>query len=165
MLHGIIFARYAPRLDRLSDAAFADQVWSFFGTGTQLQELYITPHLLNHYDWNVLARAAKWANRNAPILGDTHWIGGNPAKGQIYGWAAWRANKGILVLRNPTAKTARFTLDIGKAFQLPPGAKTRYSLDSPRKHSMHSATIRLLAGKPHTFILKSYAVMVLQSAG
>ncbi len=163
MLHGIIYGRYSPRLDRQSNRDFADQVWSFFGTGTQLQELYITPSLLNTYDWDVLARAAKWANRNAQILSDTHWIGGNPAKGQIYGWASWHANKGILVLRNPTAKTLRIALDIGKVFQLPAGAQSIYRLEPVRKHSNIRQAITVRAGTPHTFILKGFAVRVLQS--
>jgi len=165
MLHGIIYGQYSPRLDKQSDHDFADQVWSFFGTGTQLQELYITPHLLNHYDWDVLARAAKWANRNAQILSDTHWIGGDPAKGQIYGWAAWHANKGIVVLRNPTAKTGRITLDIGKAFQLPAGAQSTYRLAPVRKHSNIKRAIAVQAGTPQTFVLKGFAVRVLESGG
>ncbi len=165
MLHGIIYGRYSPRLDRQSNRDFADQVWSFFGTGTQLQELYITPSLLNTYDWDVLARAAKWANRNAPILSDTHWIGGNPAKGQVYGWASWHANKGIIVLRNPTAKTATFIGDIGKLLQLPAGAETTYRLTSPRKHLRAHQPIQLQAGHPHAFTLKAFAVLVLQSHG
>ncbi len=163
MLHGIIFARYSRRLDRMSNAAFADQVWSFFGTGTQLQELYITPHLLNHYDWDVLARAAKWANNNAAILSDTHWIGGNPARGQVYGWASWHNNTGILVLRNPTAHRSQITLDIGKTFQLPAGAATRYRFHTPRKHAPASGTIVLTAGKPQIFKLKGFEVLVLES--
>ncbi|MDA8377154.1 MAG: family 20 glycosylhydrolase [Planctomycetia bacterium] len=163
MLHGIIYGRYSPRLARQSHRAFADQVWSFFGTGTQLQELYITPHLLDNYDWNVLARAARWANANARILADTHWIGGNPAKGQIYGWASWHANQGILVLRNPAAKPATFTGSIGKLFQLPAGAKTTYRFTSPRKHRRMDKPILLQAGRPCTFNLKPFAVLVLQS--
>ena len=165
MLHGIIYGQYSPRLARQSDHDFADQVWSFFGTGTQLQELYITPHLLNSYDWNVLARAANWAHHNARILSDTHWIGGDPAKGQIYGWASWHANKGIVVLRNPTAKTGRITLDIGKVFQLPAGAQSTYRLASVRKHANIKRAITMQAGMPHTFILKGFAVRVLQSGG
>ncbi|MGC8623976.1 MAG: enterotoxin [Phycisphaerae bacterium] len=163
MLHGIIYARYSPRLAKQSNHDFADQVWSFFGTGTQLQELYITPHLLNDYDWNVLARAAKWANANAPILADTHWIGGDPAKGQIYGWASWYANNGIVVLRNPTAKIAKFRTHIGLLFQLPAGAATIYHFRSPRKHFTGPSVITLRAGKPYTFVLRPFQVLVLQS--
>jgi hypothetical protein len=39
-----------------------------FGTGTQLQEMYITPTLLSEKDWNVLAQTAKWSRANAEVL-------------------------------------------------------------------------------------------------
>ena len=47
MLHGLIFARYAERLGDDPGHDFPDEVHSYFGTGTQLQEMYITPTLLD----------------------------------------------------------------------------------------------------------------------
>jgi len=34
-------------------------------------------------DWDALAEAAQWSRSNADVLVDTHWIGGDPAKGEI----------------------------------------------------------------------------------
>ena len=62
----------------------ADQVWSYFATGTQLQELYITPSMLNKVKWDTLAKAAKWSKENASVLVDTHWIGGDPTALAVY---------------------------------------------------------------------------------
>ena len=75
---------------------FADEVQSYFGTGTQLQEMYITPSLLTDANWDTLAKAAKWSRANAAILKDTHWIGGDPGKLAVYGWAAWARAVGLL---------------------------------------------------------------------
>jgi hypothetical protein len=47
-------------------------VHSYFGTGTQLQEMYITPSLLASQDWDVLAEAAKWSRANAATRKDSH---------------------------------------------------------------------------------------------
>ena len=58
MLHGMIFARYAERLGVDPGHDFPDEVHDYFGTGTQLQEMYITPSLLSSGDWDVLAEAA-----------------------------------------------------------------------------------------------------------
>lgn len=46
MYHGIVSAENAYYgLEKVqTDSDFADQVWSYFATGTQLQELYITVH-------------------------------------------------------------------------------------------------------------------------
>lgn len=163
MLHGIIYATNAVHLNRISDADFADQVYSFFGNGTQLQELYITPQLLDKQNWDDLAEAARWARANADVLVDTHWIGGNPAKGEVYGWASWSPRKGILVLRNPDDKSATFTVDVKDFFQLPPHAKTHYYLHSPWKQDRKQPSIELKAGEPHSFDLEPFEVLVLES--
>lgn len=54
MYHGIVSAENAYYgLEKVqTDGDFADQVWSYFATGTQLQELYITPSMLNKAKWD-----------------------------------------------------------------------------------------------------------------
>ena len=47
MLHGIIYAQRAKNLNTDPDGDFTDEVHDYFGTGTQLQEMYITPSLLS----------------------------------------------------------------------------------------------------------------------
>jgi len=163
MLHGIVFAEQAPGLSTASEEDFANEVHSYFGTGTQLQELYITPSLLSTADWDVLAEAAKWSRRNAATLVDTHWIGGDPEWLEAYGWAAWSAEKGILTIRNPDAKAQDFSIDIGRAFELPAGAPRRYQAHSPWKTDASQQAIELEAGKPHTFHLAPFQVITLEA--
>ena len=43
-----------------------DELRMFFGCGTQLQELYMTPQLMTPEMWDALAEAAKWS-RNNPV--------------------------------------------------------------------------------------------------
>ncbi|HTL73785.1 MAG TPA: enterotoxin [bacterium] len=163
MLHGIIYAANAKRLANSTDADFAAEIRSFFGTGTQLQELYVTPALLNRQNWDDLAEAAKWSRANADVLVDTHWIGGDPGKGQIYGWASWSPRRGILVLRNPDDKPANFKADVAKLFELTSGAKTEFTLRSPWKADQTQRSVTLRAGEPHTFKLQPFEVLVLES--
>jgi hypothetical protein len=163
MLHGIIYAKNAEHLDKMSDGDFADQARVFFGNGTQLQEMYITPHLMNSQNWDDLAEAAKWSRANADVLVDTHWIGGDPAKSQIYGWASWSPRKGILVLRNPDDQSASFAAEVRDLFQLPPRAKVNYSLHSPWRSDRARASIELRAGQLHTFSLHPFEVLVLET--
>lgn len=163
MLHGIIYATHAVHLDKMSDSDFADQVHEFFGNGTQLQELYITPSLLDEQNWDDLAEAAKWSRANADVLVDTHWIGGDPAKNEVYGWASWSSGKGILVLRNPDDQPATFSADAKELFQLPPGAKTSYLMRSPWKQDRKMPSVELNAGEPHTFNLEPFEALVLES--
>ncbi len=61
MLHGIIYAKHAKNLDSDSQGDFQNEVRDYFGNGTQLQEMYITPALLSSANWDTLAEAAKWS--------------------------------------------------------------------------------------------------------
>ena len=132
MYHGIVSAENAYYgLEKVqTDSDFADQVWSYFATGTQLQELYITPSMLNKAKWDVLAQAAKWSRANADILVDTHWVGGDPTALDVYGWASWSKEKAILGIRNPSDKPQQYYLDLTKAFELPHGATSNFTLRS-----------------------------------
>jgi hypothetical protein len=157
MTQGFMFANHGLPDDRDN---ITDDIRTFFASGTDCQELYVTPSLMTEQDWDALAESAKWSRINADVLIDTHWIGGDPAKGQIYGWASWSKRKGILSLRNPHEKPGSITLDIGKAFELPRGAATRYSLKSPWKQDVDKPAINLTASQKHTFELKPFQVLV-----
>jgi hypothetical protein len=163
MLHGIVFAQKANRLSTDPGGDFANEVRSYFGSGTQLQELYITPSLLTEADWDVLAEAAKWSRRNAATLVDTHWVGGDPRWLQVYGWAAWSPRKAILTLRNPSSQAQEFTVDIAQAFELPADAARHYSARNPWTDQASQPAIELDAGKPHTFHLAPFQVLTLDA--
>jgi hypothetical protein len=143
--------------------AFVHEVHDYFGTGTQLQEMYITHSLLSDADWDVLAEAANWARRNQAILADTHWVGGDPAKLQVYGWASWSPEKGVLTLRNPSDRPQTFSIEIGEAFQLPQGQPQKFTAHSPWKVDANTAAISCVAGQPHTFSLQPFEVLTLEA--
>ena len=157
MTQGVMYANHG--LPDESDDLIAD-IHDFFASGTNCQELYITPSLMQPTHWDALAEAAKWSRENADVLVDTHWIGGNPAEGEIYGWAAWTKRKGILSLRNPSDKPGQIEIDIQKAFELPKGAPQKYSLKNPWRQNADKATIVLSAGEPYTFDLEPFEVLV-----
>jgi len=163
MLHGIIYAQKAKNLDADPGNDFRDEVRSYFGSGTQLQEMYVTPGLLTQKNWDDLAESAKWSRANAQVLKDTHWIGGDPAKLEVYGWAAWAPHKGTVVLRNPSDKPQEFSLDIAKAFELPAGAARAYQAHSPWVSDKGIAEITLRAGVIHKFALKPFEVLTLDA--
>jgi hypothetical protein len=163
MLHGIIYAKNASKLETTDDADFADEVRSFFASGTQLQELYLTPRLLNRQNWEDLAEAANWARENADVLVDTHWVGGDPGKGQIYGWASWSPRKAVLVLRNPGDAPATFAVDARTVFQLPDGASNGIKMVGGLKKSSGTPPVELQPGRFHTFKLQPFEVVVMES--
>jgi hypothetical protein len=164
MLHGLIYAQHANHLDTDPNGDFADEVHDYFGTGTQLQEMYITYSLLTEKDWDILAEAAKWSRTNAETLVDTHWVGGDPALLEVYGWASWSPRKGILVLRNPSDKPQDFVVDVNSSFELPPGAARTYEARSPWQEDREKPSITLSANVPYTFHLRAFQVLTLEAS-
>ena len=126
--------------------------------------MYITPSLLTQQNWDDLAEAAKWSRANADVLKDTHWVGGDPAWLEVYGWASWTPRKGILVLRNPSDHEQTIRLRLQDAFELPTDAAKVYSARSPWKDDAKSAgnpAIVLQAEEAHEFHLAAFQVLTL----
>jgi len=161
MLHGMIYAQHHRQLDKDPGNDFRNEIRSYFGTGTQLQEMYITPSLLSSANWDDLAEAAKWSRANADVLKDTHWIGGDPAWLEVYGWASWSERKGILVLRNPSDQDQKISIKLQDAFELPPGAAQVYNARSPWKDDESQPSLPLRAQQQHEFHLAPFQVLTL----
>lgn len=162
MLHGIIFAKQAHGLNNDTNNILKSEIRAMFGNGTQLQEMYITPALMTQQNWDDLAEAAKWSRANADTLVDTHWIGGRPDDRQVYGWAAWSPKKGILTLRNPTAKAQTIKIDPAKAFELPADAAREFTVVSPFPDQQLEVK-QLVAGTETAIKLKPFEVLVIEA--
>jgi hypothetical protein len=161
---GIVMANghfYAARAAKAGNN-LVHEARSYFGSGTALQELYIQPSLMATSSWDAVASAAKWAHLNADVLVDTHWVGGDPAKSVIYGWASWTPKKAILTLRNPDDKTQEIMLDAEAVFELPAGATRRFTLTSPYA-DQRVQKVDMTAGTPTPFSLQPFEVLVLES--
>ena len=161
MLHGMIYAKHRKQLDNDPGNDFRSEIRSYFGTGTQLQEMYITPSLLSDSNWDDLAEAAKWSRANAEVLKDTHWIGGDPGWLEVYGWVSWTPGKGILVLRNPSDQAKTIRIRLQDAFELPSDAAQEYFAKSPWKEDASRPAIVLRAQQAHEFHLAPFEVLTL----
>ena len=161
MSHGVAYSRHGnPGDSSYNSAGFKDDVHAYFGGGTGLQELYIQPGKLSSSDWDELAEAAKWSRANEDVLVDTHWIGGDPSRLEVYGYASWSPRKGTIMLRNPDDQPHDFALEVRAAFQLPPGATKEYTLASPWKEDAGQPHLRAAAGQPLRLSLKPFEVVV-----
>jgi hypothetical protein len=163
MLHGIVNGRHFQGKDvGKSGPDLRHEARSYFATGAMLQELYLTPSMMNAQAWDDVADAAKWAHANADVLTDAHWVGGDPLKLQPYGYAAWNGRKATLMLRNPDDRPQTIGIDPAVAFELPPGAATRYRLSSPYPDA--PATVaELAAGRTEHFTLQPFEVLVMDA--
>jgi hypothetical protein len=161
MLCGICIADNGnPGLFEMDDKDISDEIWSFFATGTNLQELYINPHKLNTAGWNCLAEASLWAKENESVLADVHWIGGDPAKGEVYGFAAWSPGKAVLSLRNPSAVVKIFEVNISSVFELPDNVSNKYYFYDARTLSQIKKKQTFAEGKSFKITLQPFEVKV-----
>ena len=131
MLHGIIYAKQAEHLNDDPGNDFSDEVRSYFGSGTQLQEMYITPALLRPATGT---RSPSAPTGRAPTGDDAerHALDRRrPGKLEVYGWAAWSPEGWIVTLRNPSAHTQTFALDLQAALELPQDAPRSYLARDP----------------------------------
>ena len=162
MLHGLLYAKGAHPLDEDPGGEFKDEIRSYFGTGTQLQEMYIDPTLLSGQQWDWLAEAAKWSAKNASVLRDTHWIGGDPNNLEVYGWGAWDGGEGIVTLRNPSDHPQAYSFDVARALQLPIKTFASWSGSSPWADETGMAEQKFETGKSKIIRLKPFQVMTLE---
>jgi hypothetical protein len=65
-------------------------------------------------------------------------------------------------LRNPDDRPREFSFDVGAAFELPPGAATRFDLRSPWADDAR-APLRAEAGKPLRVALRPFEVIVVDA--
>jgi hypothetical protein len=164
MTQGVAYSRRGNAADPgFNSAGFKADVRAFFGSGTGLQELYIQPAKLMVDDWKVLAEAAKWSRANADVLVDTHWMGGDPAQLEVYGYASWTPRKGIVMLRNPDERAHEFALDVGIAFELPAGTPGGFTLISPWAEDAQKPPIKAEAGRPLRLALKPFETVILET--
>ncbi|MEN6625388.1 MAG: enterotoxin [Candidatus Sumerlaeia bacterium] len=159
---GLIYSMAMMNEDPNGD--FKDEVRSFFGCGTMLQEMYCAPALLKTRDWDWIAEGAKWSRAHAGVLVDTHWIGGDPARAEVYGWAAWTPEGATLTLRNPSDKPQQFAVDARSAFELPKGAPAKFNMKSPYA-DQRIQSLSLSGKKAQTITLEPFEVLVFDGKG
>jgi hypothetical protein len=162
MLHGMIYAKSAHNLNVDPENDFTSEAHSYFGTGTQLQEMYITAELLKPENWNAIAQFAKWSRANAETLKDSHWVGGDPLRLEPYGWASWSSRKGILTLRNPGDRPQSIGVDVATALELPAGSAKTFRARDPFALGGAAAPRAFRAGETARIALGPFQVLTLE---
>ena len=139
MTHGTIITKNGPpRVMSKEPANCIKEMRTAFTCGSGLQEIYVDADLMaqeNGRLWDELARCIAWIRRNADVLADTHWVGGNPwnkqtQDGDIYGWASWNKQKCTLSLRNSSAQVKTLRGTLRSILDVPPGITGTVTLRS-----------------------------------
>lgn len=139
MIHGTIITKNGPpRVMSQDPANCVKEMRTAFTNGSGLQEIYVDSDIMNKQGgvlWDELASCIAWVRRNADVLDDTHWVGGNPwdkkkKDGDIYGWAAWNKTKCTLSLRNSSKNEKVLKGTLRRILDVPPTLKGTVTLRS-----------------------------------
>ena len=111
--HEPIYAKMANT--EYGDKEFEKLVFWNSVRGQALNELYISPAVMNEAKWFSLASAMNFQKENFHILKNASFIGGNPEENNIYGYVSFtEEGEGIVALRNPTNEATPLTLTFNK---------------------------------------------------
>ena len=141
MTHGFIFTNFSEPASTNRDwDAVVRELRCAFACGSGMVELYNDYKLTNELEnpkgekgalWGEIAKCMQWQRKNADVLPDIHWVGGNPwtgAKAEVYGWAAWNAKKAVLTLRNGANGEQQYTFTLREALDIPTYVNTSITL-------------------------------------
>lgn len=172
MTHGLMVTKFGPPACMPRDPEnVKKELRCATACGTSLQELYVDRNLMNANGgvlWDELAKGIKWIRRNADVLDDVHWVGGNPwnketNEGAVYGWAAWNKNKATLALRNSSDQEKSLTGTLRSILDIPANVKGsitfKDSYDDQRTLDGFSGS-SVDIDKEISFTLKPFEVLV-----
>lgn len=115
----VVFDIVQDRVVGSSEAAFARGAWWLAARTSLHHDWYLQASDLPPERWEILKRAAEWARSHEKVFRWSRMVGGDPAKGEVYGFAAWDAGSGTLGLRNPSGSPASIEGTLGDLLDLP----------------------------------------------
>ena len=127
MTHGFMLTKFGPPAgDEREYEAVRRELRAAFLCGSGIVELYNDYDLMNSINggalWADVAECIAWQKRNADVLPDIHWVGGDPwtgSKSEVYGWASWNGTKSTLALRNGANEAQTYKFTLRKALNIP----------------------------------------------
>lgn len=130
MTHGFILSKYGNVSNDFSYEAVRREMRCAFACGSGMVELYNDYELMNSIAngklWGDLAECIEWQKRNADVLPDAHWVGGNPwdgSRANVYGWASWNGPKATLALRNGGTAMQTYITTLREMLNIPANVK------------------------------------------
>ena len=121
--HEPIYAKMAAENYKVdyTDEEFEKNLYWNAVRGSGLNELHLSPEMMNDNKWKSLSKVMKFQKDNFETLKNGMFIGGEPEDNNIYGYFSWSESDGIIALRNPTSATTSMTLTFNKLMGAPEG--------------------------------------------
>jgi hypothetical protein len=146
---------------------FRKYLYMNLSRGTGFVEMYIKPNHLADYDWDVLAEGLQWTYEMFPTFKYVRMHGGNPNKGEVYGYTAWdqtNLDLGYMSLHNPSDKPQKYTVHFDSTFiswQLTKSKQSKYYINSPLDSSIRDLPETIQVGDLITFQLEPKEIRII----
>ena len=95
-----------------TDADFRQYMFANAMRGTLFWELYYSPSIVNEEKYEITMDVLDWMESNQDVLKTSRLHGGVPGNAQVYGYSAWKGQKGIISVVNPTSSEQTYTLKL-----------------------------------------------------
>ena len=120
--HEPIYAKNAGGKKPLeySDEEFERYLFWCAVRGAALNEMYLSPEMMNDEKCASLSKVMKFQRENYGILKNAQFIGGDPEENNVYCFVSFsKEGEGIIALRNPTDEEAPLTLTLNRLMGAP----------------------------------------------
>ncbi len=96
----------------MTDEEFRKYMFMMATRGNAFWELYYSYNMFSPAKWRINADVLRFVRKEYETLKTSQFIGGCPAKGEVYGYSCWHNHKGILSLRNPANRPQSITVTL-----------------------------------------------------
>ncbi|MBE7559741.1 hypothetical protein HS125_12655 [bacterium] len=100
---------------------WSDCVLLALARGSRITELSVDASLLGPAQAVVLGRMLAWADVQREFLSKARWYGGDPRRGELYGFVVAGIDQALVVLRNPTLYPVAHEISMEELFGSGPG--------------------------------------------
>jgi hypothetical protein len=107
------------------DEVFERGFWWLAARTSLHHDWYFQASDLTLERWKMLARAARWARGHEQLFRFSRMAGGDPRRGEVYGFAAYDTGRGTLALRNPSAERRALESSLAELLELPAADRSR----------------------------------------
>jgi len=162
MLHGMIYAKQAKNLGDDPAGDFRREVRDYFGTGTQLQEMYISPDLLSAKIGTILRRrpAGRTATRR-PWWTTTGSAATRPSWSPTAGRRG-RRPRGFSRCATPATSRKHSPSMCRRRWNCRRARRNAIAPPAPWKSDTGREPVTLQAGTPHEFPMAPFEVITLE---
>lgn len=109
-----------PLQNSLSNDCFRTFLYFCAARGNAFTEMYYTYSMLDEGDkWYINSEVLKWTQNRFDVLQHSQRFGGDPRRGEVYGYSAWNEKSGTIAIRNPSNNETKYTLKIDHEIGVP----------------------------------------------